>query len=56
MEKMDCALFGPDGTDGIVAKINNIEMQTGITRYIGQSIFGIIISVVTIILVKVLGL
>jgi len=55
-EKVDCALFGPDGTDGIVSKISKIEIQTGFMRYLGQSVFGVMISIITIILVKVFGI
>lgn len=56
INRIDNALFGPDGTDGIVAKINKIEMQTGFMRYIGQSAFGIAVSVITLLIVKALGL
>jgi len=47
------AIFGPDGTNGLVKKVDKIEYQTGVVRFIGQGIFGIAISIITIILVKV---
>lgn len=50
------ALFGPDGTGGLVKKMDRIEYQTGLIRFFGQGVFGIAISLLTLIMVKVLGL
>lgn len=53
MDSMSNALFGPDGTNGIVKKMDRIEYQTGLVRFIGQGMFGIAVSIITVILVKV---
>ena len=50
------ALFGPNGTNGLVRKVDQIEYQTGIIRFIGQGLFGIAISLITLIFVKVFAL
>ena len=53
---MSNALFGPDGTNGLVKKMDRIEYQTGLIRFIGQGLFGIAISLITLIFVKVFAL
>jgi hypothetical protein len=56
VDVMSNALFGPDGTNGLVKKMDRIEYQTGLIRFVGQGIFGITISLMTLFVVKALGL
>ena len=56
IKRMNDALFGPDGTNGMAAKVNKIETQTGFIRYVGQSVFGVVVVIITLILSRWLGL
>lgn len=56
VDTLSNALFGPDGTNGLVKKMDRIEYQTGLIRFIGQGLFGIAISLITLIFVKVFAL
>jgi hypothetical protein len=56
MDTMSNAIFGPDGTSGIVMKMDRIEYQTGLIRFFGQGVFGIAISLITLLVVKALGI
>lgn len=56
MDNMSSALFGPDGTSGIIKKMDRIEYQTGLIRFIGQGFFGIVVSLLTLVMVKVFGI
>ncbi len=56
INRLEHAMFGPDGTAGIVKKVDRIEYQTGLIRFVGQGIFGIAVSLITLIVVRVLGL
>ena len=56
VDVMSNALFGPDGTNGLVKKMDRIEYQTGLIRFIGQGLFGRAISLITLIFVKVFAL
>ncbi len=50
---IDNALFGVNGTGGLMVKITNIEMQTGFARFIAQAAFGIACAIVAAIILKV---
>lgn len=49
---IDNALFGVNGTGGIMVKITNIEMQTGFARFIAQAAFGIAVAVVVAVILR----
>lgn len=50
---IDNALFGINGTGGLMVKITNIEMQTGFARFIAQAAFGVAVAVVVALILKV---
>jgi hypothetical protein len=49
------ALWGGEGTTGIVKDINDMKLQSRITAFVGYTIVGILASVATAVIITFLG-
>ncbi len=56
LERHDITIYGEHGTNGVVGDISQIKYQTGAVRFFAQALFGVVVTVITLVAVKALGL